>query len=468
MKKRLLIFPLFIFTCLSYAQFGDQQVIDDPSIFAWQGIPTDFNDDGFTDFITYASNSVLWYQNLDGEGHFSDAIAISEPGLGIQKMVLADVDIDGDEDLIFFTNGFNKIGWLEKLDDVDEFGPLQIIWEVDKGFWELAAGDLNNDGAPDIIFSSYTAGIGPEFYKIMNSGDGSSFETPELIELGFTEDKVVLFRDLDDDGDLDLLTGVSPALQPGGFIWYENLDGLGTLSDWQFIFQFGFFVSDVTRVRNLSTPDINQDGLDDILFSTEHDDFGYRIYWMQNLGGVANYSSSIEIGNPGGKSIRGLEAIDIDLDDDLDIYYGADFIHQLGWYEQTDVPGVFEEVRIIPSVFEDLRYTASAFINSDDLVDIIAIANGPDVFWHENLGILSVTDQQTEGFSVYPNPSDGIVEIQSMTPIKAVEVFSVLGQSVKTFTDSNVIDLTSLQTGIYFLKIQDNSGHISTKRILIN
>jgi hypothetical protein len=72
--------------------------------------------------------------------------------------------------------------------------------------------------------------------------------------------------------------------------------------------------------------------------------------------------------------------------------------------------------------------------------------------------------------TLYPNPSSGIVRINSLALIKSIDVVSVDGSKVMTklISDhSTELDLTNLSRGIYFLDLHlENNQHVLKKVIL--
>lgn len=77
------------------------------------------------------------------------------------------------------------------------------------------------------------------------------------------------------------------------------------------------------------------------------------------------------------------------------------------------------------------------------------------------------------GLSIYPNPGEGLFHISGAIPAgEKVEmsVVNVMGQIIsinKNFTGNNdVIDLSSLSSGIYSVKFSSASGYSSTKKIV--
>jgi len=66
---------------------------------------------------------------------------------------------------------------------------------------------------------------------------------------------------------------------------------------------------------------------------------------------------------------------------------------------------------------------------------------------------------------IYPNPSTGIINIQSDN-IKSIQVFTIDGQQIAIYKNTKQIYLSSLKPGQYFLKIQTNS-ECNTERVNI-
>lgn len=67
---------------------------------------------------------------------------------------------------------------------------------------------------------------------------------------------------------------------------------------------------------------------------------------------------------------------------------------------------------------------------------------------------------------IYPNPSEGILNIQSdmETIIEQIEIIDMSGKSLALYTNSvQIINIESLQNGIYFFKIKTNKGEIVKK-----
>ncbi len=72
--------------------------------------------------------------------------------------------------------------------------------------------------------------------------------------------------------------------------------------------------------------------------------------------------------------------------------------------------------------------------------------------------------------SIYPNPVEGIMNVKSATGIRSISITTITGQQVlKENISSNKIariNTSHLNSGVYFIKVIDVNGGISTKKIV--
>lgn len=82
---------------------------------------------------------------------------------------------------------------------------------------------------------------------------------------------------------------------------------------------------------------------------------------------------------------------------------------------------------------------------------------------------VATTSFSTSGYSIAPNPTNGLVELKG-TNINLVVVTDMLGKVVSNNTYSSLsnvtIDMTSYNTGIYFVKVTNNEGTVSTAKVV--
>jgi hypothetical protein len=86
------------------------------------------------------------------------------------------------------------------------------------------------------------------------------------------------------------------------------------------------------------------------------------------------------------------------------------------------------------------------------------------------LELLSSPERQTQAheLKVYPNPTDGNVQLSLDVPIAVVNVIDVMGRTVATsYTPTYGVDLSSLPSGIYILMVKDTFGEVHTQRLIL-
>jgi len=88
------------------------------------------------------------------------------------------------------------------------------------------------------------------------------------------------------------------------------------------------------------------------------------------------------------------------------------------------------------------------------------------IIWYENLSPIGVEEIALTSFSIYPNPTNGNLNIESEANILQIDVSNSLGQLVLTNTSKSSIDIATLAQGLYILKITDENGNLGVKKIL--
>lgn len=111
-------------------------------------------------------------------------------------------------------------------------------------------------------------------------------------------------------------------------------------------------------------------------------------------------------------------------------------------------------------IFFDIESPASADPN-DDVFQI-------DDFKFDVLATLGLNDisASNEVIAVYPNPTNGIINISGVDKVDAIKVFSISGQLVKETVNTNIIDLSSERDGLYLIEIQ-HEGKTSVNKLIV-
>ncbi len=98
-----------------------------------------------------------------------------------------------------------------------------------------------------------------------------------------------------------------------------------------------------------------------------------------------------------------------------------------------------------------------------DLTPSAPLEGNPDIA--SCLSILSNDTFNKDIVSVYPNPTTDFVNINSNSPLDKIELLSVTGKKLNVYDNTNKIDISSLNRGVYFLKVYSENRFISKKII---
>lgn len=79
---------------------------------------------------------------------------------------------------------------------------------------------------------------------------------------------------------------------------------------------------------------------------------------------------------------------------------------------------------------------------------------------------LGIADTDAKGFTIYPNPTEGIVKIRSKTAIISIEVFNTGRQVVTSVKETKEVNLSGYPGGTYILKIMLENGEVVTKKVI--
>jgi surface protein len=225
--------------------------------------------------------------------------SISNSAMAAYVVFAADLDNDGDMDVLSASAGDNKIAWYEN-EGLGRFGAEQIISENANGANSVFAVDMDGDGNMDVL-----SALGNDhtiaWYK--NTGGGATF-TEQIIATNVQWASSVYAGDLDGDGHLDVLS-VGPF---SGVSWHKNMDGEGT--SWS-----ASTINSVGTPVAVSAADLDGDGDLDVLSTSFDTD---KIDWYENKDGAGTFEDAQNITDaaPGTRSVF---AVDIDGDGDMDV-----------------------------------------------------------------------------------------------------------------------------------------------------
>lgn len=97
---------------------------------------------------------------------------------------------------------------------------------------------------------------------------------------------------------------------------------------------------------------------------------------------------------------------------------------------------------------------------------IVSEVGHPVNFIEECLPTASVATAVADTFTIYPNPVNDVLSINSGLPVGAIQIYSSLGQLVSSCTGSNTINLSHLGSGIYMVSVTDTNGGTDIQKII--
>jgi FG-GAP-like repeat/Secretion system C-terminal sorting domain len=412
----------------------------------------DLDGDGDEDVVSgsWAADKIAWFKNINGQGNFYLEQVVSYDSYLIKTVFTSDLDGDGDLDLLAASVGDDTIAWFENIDGLGSFGPKQVISNTVERAWFVHAGDLDGDGDNDVLAVSYWD-LQLIWYE--NTDGQGTFGPEQIIQTG-TGYKSALAEDVDGDGDLDIVTGSQSF--GGDLAWHENIDGLGTFGAQQII------ADDAQNPEAIFVEDLDSDGDLDVMAA------GYNLVsWYENIDGLGDFGEARVISTDviDGTSVY---ATDLDLDGDLDVLATSWEDDILAWHENLDGLGNFGPQQIIASDMDGAEWVCASDVDNDGDPDVIAGSYFDDkVVWFENTTILSLDQLNNDTFILYPNPTAGMIKINSQTQLSRVDILSELGQMVLSKTDMDEIDVSGLQSGIYILRIIDVNHKVGIKKLII-
>ncbi|MBX2829359.1 MAG: T9SS type A sorting domain-containing protein [Flavobacteriaceae bacterium] len=95
-------------------------------------------------------------------------------------------------------------------------------------------------------------------------------------------------------------------------------------------------------------------------------------------------------------------------------------------------------------------------------------SRGLGLYFNRDTEILSTNDPSTEAIQYYPNPTQGILQIDASQEMERISIYSVNGQVVKEFTQlpaNASLDLHDLPVGMYLMTVQNRESNTTYKII---
>ena len=355
------------------ADFGAQRLITDQAFGVRSLEVVDLDGDSDLDIVAahYDGNAIVWYENQDGRGNFASANAIDADLLGPIRVVVEDLDGDGDLDVLSTALDSGQVVWYENRDgaatfgsvnviaadlpllgyatakDVDGDGPAEVLvsldakadlrifgWQRDEfqetqaveSGMEIQAGHfVDNDGDGDLDFyaagelSSWVQVFGQQQGRFMSTGRFSLSSLPDSREVWGAGD--MEYVDIDGDGQEEFVT----ASAYGGIAAWHSRNGAVLITD------------EIELVSDIETADLDGDGDLDVLSASFHDD---KVAWYQN-DGTGQFGPQQLLTDAGLANASLVRSLDVDGDGDLDLVSSDRLDQKIVWYDNLDGNGAF-------------------------------------------------------------------------------------------------------------------------------
>ncbi|MCF8371540.1 MAG: T9SS type A sorting domain-containing protein [Bacteroidales bacterium] len=271
----------------------------------------DLNGDSLDDILVAGNEKLYWYENQGNAQFVKHSLVDSIQGFF--RFSLFDWENDGDPDIFFttFTYGNQQVAWLEN-DGYQNF-TYHLINDTILGPSNVRAFDIDKDNDPDILVSS---GETDELYWLNNNGMGS-----------FTIDTIGNFvnhfeiADLDGDNDWDIIFGRAyTGITISEVRAFQN-DGNNNFS--MITLKTGF-----STISEIIVEDVNGDNYFDIVVPDYNGDM---LSWLKNDGNYG-FASKITIMNnfdgPTGVAVK-----DVNEDGKMDIIAGSYNADQMYYFQ---------------------------------------------------------------------------------------------------------------------------------------
>jgi hypothetical protein len=451
MKIYLSLSLLLLFNVCAFGQFADQQVISEGPHIPTDIYAADLDGDGDLDVLVSTHSQISWYKNLNGAGEFGQEqlIAQNPDELG-SSVSAADFDGDGDLDVLStfidgspLQNRENRVVWNENLDGLGNFGSQRTITLEAYRPTDSKASDIDGDGDMDVV--SISRGDDKvAWYRNLN---GLGNFSPQIIisqELDFPINGIV--SDLDGDGDMDILSHSLHGNQVG---WYRNLDGNGTFGNLELI------TNNVDFPNEITVGDLDGDNDLDVISVSKGDN---KIAWYENDNGNFGTQQIITTLVPEPNIIF---ASDLDNDGDLDLITGSGMngSYSIASIMNTNGQGNFQAPQLISS---EVSYPNAVFvkdIDDDGDNDVLSTSQiDRKVAWYQNQTILGIQTSDPPQTVVYPNPFSKVIKINSTTRIQESILYDLSARIYNCELKNNQIDTNAFLNGVYILKLTDEFG----------
>jgi hypothetical protein len=386
--------------------FGPRAVISDTALGAASVFAADIDGDGDLDVLSasYNDQRIAWYENRYVNGSAWILHTISATTNGAQAVSAVDVDGDGDLDVLSTSAVDHTIAWHENMKGNGSLWTVHTISTAADGGRSILAADVNGDGRPDVLTVSYSGDSVVWYDRTGDSNGPSTVWTAHTIATDAHGAISVFAADLDRDGDLDVLCA---SYGDDRVSWYENTAGDG--SSWV----FHTVSNGVSGAISVFASDVDRDGDLDVLSASFGDSM---LTWYENTAGNGSAWTLHTISTAADGAVS-LVAADLDGDGDRDVVAASFNGSAVAWYENVAGDGSVWTAHTLGTNVGGPLSVFSADLDGDGDLDVLSASELDDtVAWYRNQTIHStacfvtpppVSEGEDRPYSVFAADLDG-------------------------------------------------------------
>lgn len=425
---RNLLQTLFLFSLFTSFGLSAQPWVQNDAMFNPGGIPSlpfsqprfaDLDNDGDLDMIIGNINDKPFYMENIGTAEAPQFAPGEDYFAGINYIdaeVAVFADLDSDSDLDMITGGYTGLHFFENTGNANS-----PQFEEQAGFFMILAGinypvpdlaDVDDDGDLDLVIGLSEDGQ-VKIYENTGTAYAATFSEADATLIGDVGLYAYpCFADLDNDSDIDLLVG----RDGHGFHYFENT-GTPATAEWTLIEEAFAGMGAETYWNSPDLIDLDTSGTLDLIFGTASGPLVYynntgtpeTAEWQLNeslFGGV------IDVGGASNPFF-----IDYDGDGDLDMFTGTQ-LGDIKYFENTGTvySPIWEEqsegfTSLKHSIYSDV---AVGDLNGDGRLDAVVGDLSGNLFHHQNSGLgFNYIESTFAGFSFGGWSSPYLIDIDS-------------------------------------------------------